>query len=100
MNCFTCQEEKTIALLLLAHVDLDDCPNGCLQVVLFRLRSIEDLDGMGPAGNVHQGRVVKVVLEFAGVEGGAHDDQFQVGPGKNGRWSIILSITNYVSFRL
>ena len=64
---------------------LNDRPDGGLQVVPLRLGRVEDLDGMRPPGHVHEGRAVKVVLELAGVQRGAHDDQLQVGPA----WGAI-----------
>ena len=61
---------------------LDDRPDGGFEIVSFRLRGVENLDGVGSAGNVHERRVVEVVLELARVQGGAHDHQLQVGPDR------------------
>lgn len=58
-----CEEEKYVSLRLLAHVDLDNGTNGRLQVIAFRLRSVEDLDRMSTTGNAHQRSIVKVLLQ-------------------------------------
>ena len=60
---------------------LDDRSDGGLKIITFRLRGVEDLDRVGPSRNVHEGSVVKVVLELSGIQCGAHDHQLQVGPG-------------------
>ena len=57
------EEEQNIALHLLTHVYLYDSPDGGFQVVPLRLRGVEDLHRMGAAGNAHERRVVKVVLQ-------------------------------------
>ena len=76
-------------------MNLDDSPDGGLEVVSLGLRGVEYLHGVGPevtrcqllsysggrsvpARHVHQGGVVEVGLELARVQGGGHDHQLQV----------------------
>merc|ERR1719322_1054568 len=53
------QEHQHVALLYSTHVNLYDGPDCGLQVVPLWLWRVEDLDGVGAAGHVHEGRVVE-----------------------------------------
>ena len=65
---------------LLVHVDLHHRPDCCLQVVPFRLLSVEDLHWMESSGNFHQWCIQEVTLELLCLERGTHDHQLQVLP--------------------
>lgn len=58
-------------------MDLDDCPDGRLQVVALGLWCVEDLYGMCSAGDGEQGAAVEVHLELSGIQGGAHDNNLR-----------------------
>lgn len=73
----TSEKKQAVAFILLAHVNLDDGANGCLQVVSLWFRGVEDLHRVGSAGNGQQGAAVEVNLELACVQGGAHDNHLK-----------------------
>lgn len=74
----TRQEQQDIALGFFHLVDLDGCADGRLQIVALRLRRVENLHWECATGNVHARAVVKILLKLAGIQCGAHNDDFQV----------------------
>lgn len=60
----TSQKEKDITSNLFAHVNLYDGTDGGLQVVPLGLGSVEYLNRMCTARNIHQRGVVKVLLFY------------------------------------
>ena len=80
LNLLLAREEDEDVARRLAEVDLDRGADGGLEVVALRLLRVEDLHREGAAGHVDSRAVVEVLLELAGVERRAHDDQPHVRP--------------------
>mmetsp|Transcript_9026 Transcript_9026/g.22493 ORF Transcript_9026/g.22493 Transcript_9026/m.22493 type:complete len:450 (+) Transcript_9026:611-1960(+) len=78
LDFFLAGEEEEDVALGLGGVDLDDGPDGSLDVVVLGLGGVEYFDGVHPALDVHDGGVVKVLGELAGVQGGGHDDELEL----------------------
>ena len=75
------EEKQKVPFIHLAHVDLDHSPDGRLQVVALWFRCVENLHGVGASRDGQQWATVKVHLELAGVECGAHHNDL----GREGR---------------
>lgn len=63
-------------------MDLNDRPDGCLQVVTLGLWGVEDLNGMRSARDGEQGAAVEVHLKLSGIQRGAHDNNLRQGEQK------------------
>ena len=74
----SCEEEQDIPFPFFAHVDLHNRSDRSLQVIPLRFRGVEDLYRVGSAGYREQRGLVKVMLEFPGVQCGAHHDNLNI----------------------